>query len=75
MIRDEKACLRWRKYSRGLEACFTSPTVLTDVTCAAIGFRGTKECVLFPCAIFLAQLCVYSIAPPCGCCMELCRYV
>ena len=20
MIRDEKACLRWRKYSRGLEA-------------------------------------------------------
>lgn len=48
MIRDEKACLRWRKYSRGLEALGLFQKSYSNSLMspgAAIGFHATKECV------------------------------
>lgn len=42
-IRDEKACLRWRKYSRGFEARGLCQKSYADVTgCTPAGFHAIK---------------------------------
>lgn len=70
MIRDEKACLRWRKYSRGLEALGLFQKSYTDVTGCTHWLSCYKRSVCYIYVIsIVARIC--SIAPPSGCYTEL----
>lgn len=71
-IRDEKACLGWRKYSRGLEAQGPSQKSCSTHWCHWVHhwlscYKRVCECVF--CLRVLKCSC--STAPPCGCYLEL----